>query len=214
MERKIAIMAIITGIAIFGGVASNVSSFMSNSSEELSSQTARAFLSGHVDIVIYDPDGNIKRYITGDNLITNNGENCIGEIMFGADQNTAASECRDTDGAGQIGNSPYDIIAIGSGGSALAQTAVQLETFELSQKVTPTFTESTGVDAGSDATLVWIATFTATDSVTYKESGIFDTTSFTAGNMLAHKGFTTDATLTVGDTIAVTWTVDVGVDTP
>ena len=203
-------MAIITGIAIFGGVVSSVSSFMSNSSDEVLSQSANALLSGHVQIIVYDKDGNIKKYITGDNFITNNGENCIAENITGTDQNANASNCQDE--VDTSGNEPYDIIAIGTGSGATVQTNVALSTFRESQKVTGTFVDSTGDAGGSVATITWLATFTATTDFVFTESGIFDTTTFSAGNMLAHKAFDTAATLTSGDTVAITWTVVVGVN--
>jgi len=207
MERKVAIMAIITGIAILGGSASHVSSFMSNSSgDDVLTFNQGTALSGYVQIIVYDPNGDIKRYITGDNIITNMGENCIAEFIAGVDSSVGTTACADT--AATVGNAPFDVIRIGTNVAAPDETSQTLGTALLVQSpITGVIQEATSTS--SKAIITWIATFTATTSTVFTESGIFDTTTGGA-NMLAHKAFSTAATLTSGDTVAVTWVIDVG----
>ena len=201
MEQKIAIMAVITGIAILGGSLAFASTLVSTSNNSFSTSQDTAGLYGHVSLVIYDTEGNVKKYIQGDNLITNNGENCIAELLTGE----ATSGTTDCKSVVSTASGPFKRVAIGTSGVAAATSDVVLGTAFKTKLITPTIASSTST---TDAIITWLATYTATGSQTFKESGIFDT-SGTTRNMLAHKLFTTSATLTTGDTVAVTWNITV-----
>ena len=165
-----------------------------------------AAMLGHVTMVVYDPEGNIKKYYQGDNQITNQGENCIAEKMFGV-VTTGTTACQ---GTGGTSDEVFDTIAIGTNASPTPDEAsLALDTPAKTKAITPTITSATGTSSSS-AVATLLATFTASTTTTYTESGVFDTTATANDNMLAHQSFTTGATLNNADTIAVTWTITIG----
>ncbi|AFS83780.1 hypothetical protein [Candidatus Nitrosopumilus sediminis] len=207
MEQKIAIMSVILGIAILGGSFSVANSLIADSnSNGIRVSDASTGLLGHVALTIYDSEGNVKRYMQGDNVITNNGENCIAELVFGVTTG-GASQCQTST------NGIFRVVSIGLSPVAPDGSSLELGTTFARTSVTPTVVSSTGSSADtSKAVVTLLATFTADASRVFTEAGLMDTENILAGsdNMMAHKAFDTAATLTNGDTVAVTWTIDIG----
>jgi hypothetical protein len=203
LKQQTTIMLAITIAAALSTVAFASGVFTNSSESSVSSYKEGAMLMGHVTMVVQDPDGNIIKYYQGDNQITNQGENCIAEKLFGV-TTTGATACQNS------GGETFDVVAIGTNASPTPDEAsLSLDTANTQKAVTPTVTSSTGTTSSS-ADVVLIATFTATTTTTFTESGVFDTTTGGSNNMLAHQAFTTGATLNNQDTIEVTWTIDIG----
>jgi len=131
----------------------------------------------------------------------------------------------------------WDVIAIGTGGSAVGDAAAHdlytgLQTecnaadndgnddgdvtdagdcpanAALARAIATTKTWSNGT--GSGETQIEIKkTFTSGVTAEIKESGLFNSTAIGSGGMLSHRTFAA-VTLTYGDSITVTWTFTVG----
>lgn len=169
---------------------------------------------GHVELVAHDADGNIKQYLQTDNIIVNNGEDCLAEAMF----NVTSSSCSGTGfhvGGQGPGDGGFTWLGIGTNATPAAEddTALGAETgSRLDENDTggaPSVTSSTGTGAGSVATVVLSEVFTP-GAVTIAEAGLFDAS--TGGNMLARQQFT-GIPLGASDQLTVQWTVTLGADT-
>jgi len=185
------------GIGIFGSALAVTG--MPFTTEDQSMLTATNGMSGHVTLVVYDQDGNIKKYLQGDNFITNLAENCIAERLFGV---TVAS-CAD-------GTTALTTVTIGtSTTTAVGRGLTSLEVTAAAGVGAPSLTQSSSGDTtatASKAIVDVVTTFTTPGAATYTEASLSDA----SGNMYARQEFTTAATLGSSDNITVTWTVDIG----
>ena len=170
---------------------------------------------GHITVIAYDADGNIKSYLQTDNQIVNTGENCTTEALFNI-ASGGAQLCTGTGGS-HGGHGPatggFTWLAIGTTATAVtaADTTLAVEAAEARLNATATGTVSITQDAagtGATKSIVSIVDqFTMLGAKTINEFGLFDATS--AGNMFARQ--TTGGTALSGsDTLQVTWTIDVG----
>jgi hypothetical protein len=108
-NTSIAILGI--ALAIVGGMfAANASGLIGFKSTDNKAQ-AGAYMTGHVETILRDADGNIKEYRQSDNLISNTGENCTLRLLFGTTQGsgTGTNVC-----TGAL-TSPWHVIALGTG---------------------------------------------------------------------------------------------------
>lgn len=167
---------------------------------------------GHITVIAYDANGNIKSYIQSDNLIVNRGENCIAEVLFDIATTNATMACAGTGGsAGSHGPSTngFTFLAIGT-----TATAPTVDDTALLAEVETRIDVSVGVsiaDAENQATgavVTIVDTFTMGSGATIEEYGLFDQLA-AGGNMFARQtpGGTT---LSASDTLQVTWTINVG----
>lgn len=138
-------------------------------------------LKGHINLKLYDADGNLKSEVDKDNVVVTAGKN------FTAAWLAATSQA-----------DPYmNYIALGTGTTSATTGDTTLET-EIGTRVAGTI---------SDSTNVWTnqATFgpgVSTGAIT--EAGIFSASS--GGTMLARQTFAVQNKL-AGDTIVFTWNV-------
>lgn len=207
-------LAVVAGLfssTIFGltGTKANVNSIDSNTS---------AMMTGHVITTVTDADGNIKAYRQSDNLIVNNGENCVLKMLFGASGGTSVGTGTNTC-TGAI-TSGFRVIAIGNNTSVAGNTNSTLGADYTSSSIsglqrktatTITLTNSTATTGVSQATAVLAATFTNNGSSGQQvtESGLFNSTSTAADGLFARQQFSA-VTLNNGDQITVQWTVNIG----
>lgn len=184
-----------------------------------SGTTAGAYMSGHVTTILTDSEGNVKQYRQSDNVITNNGENCVAKMLFqddgasGLGGGTGTSVC-----IGAL-NSAYTVIAIGTGTAKANGTDTSLGN-ELSGsglssgRATMLWTSpgqnSTGTAGDSQAKVQLSKTFTNTGtSVQVSESGLFNDTVTNTNGMFARQNFTAIG-LGNGDSLTVQWTISIG----
>ena len=182
-------------------------------------------ITGHVTTITTDANGHIKAYRQSDNLVVNNGKDCVTRLLFGG--STVRGGSVGTAGAASncIGalTTPFTTIAVGNRTAAptIAGTDHLLSSEPngtnngLNRQVatTLTYTNSTGA-GGTSSTTVIQATFgplsglrTAGTQVT--ESGLFNSTTIAASGMFAHQAITSIA-LNNGDSLTIKWTINVG----
>jgi len=164
---------------------------------------------GHVTLIHSDPDGNILAYIQTDNLVANDGKDCMAELIFGS---TAGAACDATTG------NVFNTIGLFNGQTFPAtMNATGLKTVDIDASglaladgvATPTEnTASSGtgyVDgAGSQSDIA--KTFTATTTQSVDGAALFNSST---DAVLAGQTFT-QVNLNNLDTLAVTWTITLG----
>ena len=229
MNSKTTIVGLVAAIAVLSGAMGlSVTGAFSDQTIALSvpSNVATGFLMGQVIIEAHNADGELIAYRIGDNEVVDDGEQCILKMLFGTTgmTNDGRGEYLATTGDGSISDTvgactgiltgAWDIIAIGEGTTAPADTDVILETelpsgdLERAYATTKTWTNGTGA---TTTKIVLKNTFTSTSGSTESitESGLFNSTVVAGSGMLAHQTFTA-VSLTSGDSITVTWTFTVG----
>jgi len=171
-------------------------------------------MTGHVETILRDADGNIKEYRQSDNLISNTGENCTLRLLFGTTQGSGLGTTVCT---GAL-TSPWHVIALGTGGAtAVNGTQVGLVTetgasgLGRATATTKTWTNSTASASTGYAQIVMAKTFTNNSggTVTVSESGLFNSTTISGSGMFARQTFSGIA-VNNNDSLTVQWTVNVG----
>lgn len=195
--KKYTVLALFAAIMAVGGTlaANGLSAtpfFIAQSAKTLDSNMP---ITGHVTMVVTDPNGNVKAYRQMDNIVVNAGETCTGARLFG-DQ----LKCS--------GTAFFNYIGIGTDATAeaAAQSALIAETNTRQQDTTNTLTNS----SGPGATSVLAGTFAFTSTQSIQESGLFDTSSINTGHMFARKTISPAVNVANGDSLTVTWTVTTG----
>lgn len=208
-----AVVVAFLGLSLTGVIDTN------NSMNQIG--TAQAYMTGHVETVVRDSDGNIKEYRQSDNVIVNRGENCVAKLLFESDGSGAGLGATTDTGTGCTGslNQPWTAIVLGNDTTATAgtQTGLGVEhkgnSLVRATATTITFTNATtSSGASTDRAVITLAkTFTNNSggSNTVSESGLFNSTSVGAGGMFARQQFST-ITLSSGDSLTVTWTINIG----
>jgi len=171
-------------------------------------------ISGHLEIIHTDKDGNILSYQQTDNAIVNQGRNCAANMLFGVTANDACTD--DTPGV-------YNVIGIGNGTVfAGDNTAVNLndEVTEAGEGLLRSEATSTAVteleqavDAATDVSKTRIqAVFTYTGveaSNTIVEAGLFNQTAITNDSVFAIKNFPTAVAMNTNDVLTVNWEISI-----
>jgi len=178
--------------------------------ETFGANLASGTVYGHVTVVHSDPDGNILSYIQTDNLVANNGKDCMAEMIFG---NT------DT-GCDATTNNFFNTVALFNG-----------QTFPATQNATGLLgvdVTASGLTITDGGTSVTVSENTAASGAGYVDGAGSQTDiakTFTAGAtqtvdgaalfndsedaVLAGQTFSS-VTLNNLDTLAVTWTITLG----
>ena len=229
MNSKTTIIGLVAAIAVLtGAMGLSVTGAFSDQTiaKFAPNNIATGMLMGQVIIEAHNADGELIAYRIGDNEVVDDGEQCILKMLFGTSgmTNAGRGEYLATTSDGSISDTvgactgiltgAWDIIAIGEGTTAPADTDVKLETeyvgtgLDRSAATTKTWTNGTGA---TTTKIVLKNTFTSTSGSTESitESGLFNSTTVAGSGMLAHQTFTA-VSLTSGDSITVTWTFTVG----
>lgn len=214
MTNKLSIIALVAIVAVSAGLVG----YASSTSEVVSPATSfasSALVSGQMTLELRDSEGNLKAYRQTDNVITANGENCVAKALFAPARYTAGGVTSGGTCVGAI-TVPFSFIALGTGTTQEQNTDnnMQSQTSVSGLGIasgTVTFTNSTGSGTPSTASVVSIAkTFTAGAGPTnISEAGLFNGTDGSLNGMFAHKTFT-PITVNNGDSLAVTWTINIG----
>ncbi len=152
-------------------------------------------LKGYFTITHSDTDENIIRTIQTDNLIVNEGMECVADHVFGT------TSC--------VAEAVFQFLAVGTGTTAPAdaQTALVTEsgTCARVQDATPAInTATTGQRAITVSSLFSGSTC---EAQAFGETGVFDAS--TSGNMLARSLISPTITLGAGDTLTIDYTVTI-----
>lgn len=205
-------------VVVAGLFTANVSGLMSVKATPVANTLGTgAYMTGHVTTILTDADGNVKQYRQSDNVITNNGENCVAKLLF---QDNGATNGLGT-GTGTnvcIGSldDPWDIIAVGTGTGKANGTDIALGNeltgsgFAAGKATTKTWSNSTGFAGNSQVSVVLARTFTNSGSSTQiAESGLLNSTTSNTNSLFARQNFTA-ITVGNGDSLTVQWTVNIG----
>ena len=243
MNSKTTIVGLVAAIAVLSGAMGlSVTGAFSDPKIAQSTIPATGFLMGAVTIEAFNEDGELIAYRQGDNEVVDGGEQCILKMLFAS---TGGLTSGTTDGRGEYASTgvctgiltgAWDVIAIGTGATAVGNTAAHdlftgLETecnatvndrnddgvadavdcpadANLARAVATTKTWQNGT--GATETQIEIKkTFTSGSTAAIRESGLFNSTAIGDGGMLSHRTFAA-VSLTSGDSITVTWTFKVG----
>ena len=203
-------------VVVAGLFTANVSGLMSVKATPMAKTMGAngAYMVGHVTTILTDSQGNVKQYRQSDNVVTNNGENCVLRMLFQAGASRGAGS--GTGACTGTLTNPWDVIAVGTGTGKANGTDYVLGTeltangFQRGVATTKTWTNSSGNGATSSAQIVLAKTFTNTGTSTQvAESGLFNTTSASTNSMFARQNFTA-ITVANGDSLTVQWTINVG----
>jgi len=218
---KLNTTTLVLGVAlavVAGLFSSTIFGLVGTKTDTQTNPSAVAMMTGHVETVVTDALGNVKEYRQSDNLIVNQGENCVLKMLFGANGGASVGDGTNTC-TGAI-TSGFRVIAIGNSSAPATndQTSLINEynatsgNAALARKTATliTLTNSTATSGISQATALLEATFTnggTTQSVT--ESGLFNDTNTSIDGMFARQQFTA-VSLNNGDSLTVRWTVNIG----
>ena len=220
MKNQISIVAVIAVAAV---AALGANAFANNGLTSSNSLAETGLAMGHVELILRDADGMIKEYKQFDNVVTNVGDSCASELLFGDE---GVSTCAGA-AFNKIGiiNGTYSLAegstmstaaAAGTGGNNIMAIVDAVAT------VPPTAgtqgTDTTIVNSGhlfnfvdnqndTNVTGVILVDALCTESVVAGQEGGCATKP-AAGEIFA----TQSTTLAVsgGDTLEVTWTITVG----
>jgi len=191
---------------------------------------------GHVEYKVLDSSGNIVQYMQNDNIVVENGKDCIAEMVFGG-----TGTCQ-----GVAGTDNFQFIGIGNGSSAnVGVTNSTLADIAdpgtgdcassgnggdmARRKVTATHTPAAG-GAGAIVVLDTVGapfTFDADNATSVIDSGVFnqDYDTVVTNNICTVDGVAgtdwemfsrqllngaTGITVTDGDSLSVKWTITIG----
>lgn len=158
---------------------------------------------GHIEFTVVDADGNLKHYQQTDNVVTDKGLECAIRNLFGTSTTTGTAKCTSPNTAGTFNN-----IALGDDGTTALVGDTGLAGTEVARKVADTQNWTVATEkltlvlscvADTDCGLI--------DGETVAETGLFDSETAGAGNMLARQGLNS-VTVTTGDTVTITWNID------
>lgn len=173
--------------------------------------TSSARMVGHVEAIVYGPDGEIKAYRQGDNAIVVNGMDMLADGLFNSTNSVLAS-------SGLIGD--VDAIGIGRDATAVTDSDTTLNYANPPTAGSGTCNNVTNIiwDTNGDASSIFIsgsqnnasvtvtgqATFgpSAACADTFNEAGALDNS--TSEKLFARNTFSS-VTLTAADSLQINW---------
>ena len=219
MKTKSTITVLVAALAVLSGAMGMTLTGVFSDKEIMTASNkniATALMTGHLEIEAHRPNGELFAYRQFDNAVVDDGEQCILKLLFATTSNVANSDGRGeytSTGAGACTGSltdAWDVIAIGTGNTAVNQVDVKLGTESTGALARGVATEKTwGNLTGGIPQIVMKKTFTADGTAAITESGLFNSTTVNGSGMLARNVFTA-GNLTDGDSITITWTFKVG----
>ena len=222
MTNKSTLTALVAALAVTtGGLGLSLTGVFDqdgltgqDSGQWVTSNTANGLMMGHLVVEAHDENGNLTAYRQSDNEVVDDGEQCILKMLFNSaanDRGAAGSQA-----CSGANTSAWDIIAIGTGSTAAADTDLLLgnETsttagLERAKTESKTWTNGTGATTTKIVLSKQFTLATGASDPTIAESGLFNDTTVDTNGMLARQTFTGVA-LSAGDSITITWTFTVG----
>ena len=201
MSDKRATYAIGAIVAAFALVIGMVAGSTSLTTISITSQDPMQ-MSGHVILTLADPDGNIIAYRQTDNIITNVGKNCVADDIFGT--TTVGTFLCASAGL------PGDFVFIGIGtGFATPQLGDTVLGNEINTRAGE-MVEQTAATSSTGALKIIKGTFVLTGEATVNEVALFDSATTGNNNMFSLLEITPVISGGDGDTIKITYEVEVG----
>ena len=200
-----AVLAVAVGMVGINGASGDI--FGLNTSPEVSTYEGQAY-KGHIIVKHFDPEGNLISYQQTDNLVNDPGKNCAANLLFGVGFGSCTSPAvfenialSTNTGAGfneadtTLSNEcDTSVDTCGSGLEARKAGAVTQD-------------QLAATPAGAIAQIQ--ATFTqgSAGPTTINSAGLFDALTTETGNMFAERAFSTGVSLSLNDSIQVTWLI-------
>jgi len=210
-QNKLALSAVmIVAIGLTG--ANFVTGSGLTDQEKLGAYQDSSQVYGHVTLIHSDPDGNILSYIQTDNLVANDGKDCMAALVFGgtaggADCTAATDTAFNTIALFNGQSFPVTMNATGLLGVDITTAGLAIADGDLLTPAQGVAASGTGYVDGAGGTTTIANTFTAGATQTVDGAALFNGTPFDA--VLAGQTFTS-VTLNNLDTLAVTWTITLG----
>ena len=202
----------ILAISLTGGVMAIASN---NAVTQANTVNAVVPLTGHVSIIGHDANGNIKKYVETDNLIMNNGENCISKMLFAGASQTTNVVC-----TGAI-TEPFTDIRMGtvsgtvnSDSVFIDQTQSNIDTQDvvIGDKTISWINASDGSVDSNEASVTISQVFTRGGSgfVGISSIGLFNGTDESTNGIFAIQKLPAIYFFAADSTITFQWTIDIG----
>ena len=159
------------------------------------------FMTGHVEVLVTDGEGNIKAYRQGDNSIVNNGMNTMAVQTFSGITGTTST--------GPVTHMQIGTSAVTPTGADTSITVIATCNRDTAAFSTAGASDSGGPPTVSAITITATATFSSADGAGCETTGIVEAglfNSLTVGELFARNTFAT-VTLGAGDSLAITWTL-------
>ena len=208
-QTKLALSAVM--IVAVGLIGTNfVTGLEMTDQEKINAYEDSSPIYGHITIVHSDPDGNVLAYIQTDNVVTDDGLNCLAERAFGAGDSTcdggsstdlfneiglfdesetfAAGDVFDTNALVTDGDA--DGLGIGSADSVKEDTGSNGATNGVITDIVKTFTAGPGTVTNFDV----------------DGAGLFNA----AGDVLFAAQSFNLVSLNTDDTLTITWSIELG----
>ena len=201
---QIAVLIGVIAISGFTGVTVISGGILENPASAQSKTNEAALMSGHVIATVTAPDGTIKAYRQGDNIVVNQAKNCAPVLLFGA---TSPSGCNSA-----AAPAAYNYIELTSSTStptdysitACPATVIATSGLTRAQGTATVTTQSTGAITSNSVTDI-TKTFTAGSAATVGGACLFDKAS--GGELFASKAFGSSITLATNDQLTVDWQI-------
>jgi hypothetical protein len=215
MEKfKVPAIVAITAIVVAAGtlLATGLLNSQDTSGSTMAEQSG--FL-GHVTLVATHPDGTIFAYRQGDNTILDNGANCIGNLVFGAQNSTGSGQILKANCAGvfkyiAVGtNATATSVAARGSGAFLQELASTNRGDASSTPINYGVTNSTGTGSSVAAHVVVAQNISIGSSGTIATVGLADSATVNGGTLFARQQLGSTIAVNSGDTIKVTWSIDI-----
>ena len=182
-------------------------SFNLGESQTSSTNLEGSHVAGHVTMFATAADGRITAYRQSDNLITDQGADCVNKSIF------APSSGITTTCAGSPGT--FNVIALGTGtaGTSRADTALGTETAAtglaraVGSTVNATSDSATTSSGSSKVSVQNTFTNTSGGTVTITEAGLFNSTNKSIDGMFAEEPISPSIALNNNDALTVKWTI-------
>jgi hypothetical protein len=209
MNRRITIALLGTAFAVAAGLIgiNTISATPLLLAQSVPTQETGAIL-GHVTYQVTDSTGHIKKYVQTDNLVVDIGKKCAITKIF---QYNNTQVC--TLPAATNARNGFNWISIGNGTGSAANADIQMVNGGANVKnqtvqVTPTLSQSTG-NPGI-ATLSRTFSFNANNATTITVSALMDGIGNGAGARMFAEKTGLGVTVSSGDSLTISWTVNVG----
>ena len=160
---------------------------------------------GHITIIHSDPDGNILAYAQTDNVVTDEGKDCMAERLFGGSAGSACAATSTTDAFTTIGLFSGQTFAATDTAALKAASLITASGLDITDGVaTPTQNAAASTPTGAKADIT--KQFIAGTTQTVDGAGLYNVG---ADALFAGQTFGS-VTLNNLDTLDVTWTITLG----
>jgi hypothetical protein len=201
-------VALLMGLAAIASV-STAYAFMQDVQSPKGLQAEHSGMLGHLQLVVYGPDGLVKAYRQTDNLVVINGDNATADKMFfgsttGGRKLTTCTSCSGNNVA------TFQWIGVGTSNTAVTATDSGLGT-QASNKKLGAVTNGTGGHGTAQIQVTFPANkLTNSSTVNIQEAGLFDAflNSSASSNMFSRQTFSAIG-VNPADTLQITWTISI-----